>query len=52
MKRSSVVGVLCGVAVGTMASLAVVAAQNPGPASARPHPNSVRMVGDRFKPLA
>jgi 4-carboxymuconolactone decarboxylase len=52
MKRSSVVGVLCGVVVGAMASLAVVAAQNPGPASARPDPNSVRMVGDRFKPLA
>ena len=51
-KRGSVVGVLCGVVVGAMASLAVVAAQNPGPGSARPDPNSVRMVGDRFKPLA
>jgi 4-carboxymuconolactone decarboxylase len=52
MKRSSVVGVLSGVVFGAVASLAVVAAQNPGPTSARPDPNSVRMVGDRFKPLA
>jgi 4-carboxymuconolactone decarboxylase len=34
--------------------MAVVAAQNPnpGPTAARPDPNSVRMFGDRFKPLA
>jgi 4-carboxymuconolactone decarboxylase len=51
MKRSSVVGVICGVILGALASLAVVAAQNPGPSAARPDPNSVRMVGDRFKPL-
>jgi 4-carboxymuconolactone decarboxylase len=47
MIRSIVVGVLGGV----VASLAVLAAQNPGPTAARPDPNSVRMVGDRFKPL-
>src|SRR5688572_14923467 len=51
MTRSSVVGVVCGVILGALASLAVVAAQNPGPAAPRPDPNSVRMVGDRFKPL-
>ena len=44
----SVLGFLCGV----MVSIAVVAAQNPGPAAPKPDPNSVRMVGDRFKPLA
>ena len=48
MTRSIVVGVLSGM----VASLAVLAAQNPGPTAARPDPNSVRMVGDRFKPLA
>jgi 4-carboxymuconolactone decarboxylase len=51
MKRGSVVGVICGVTLGALASLAVVAAQNPGPSAPRPDPNSVRMVGDRFKPL-
>jgi 4-carboxymuconolactone decarboxylase len=35
-----------------VASIAVVAAQNPGPSAPKPDPNSVRMVGDRFKPLA
>jgi 4-carboxymuconolactone decarboxylase len=49
MTRSTVVGFTCGV----VASLALVAAQtpNPGPGAARPDPNSVRMFGDRFKPL-
>jgi 4-carboxymuconolactone decarboxylase len=51
MKRGSVVGVMWGVTVGAFASLAVVAAQNPGPSAPRPDPNNVRMVGDRFKPL-
>ena len=51
MTRSTVVGVICGVTLGALASLVVVAAQNPGPAAPRPDPNSVRMVGDRFKPL-
>jgi 4-carboxymuconolactone decarboxylase len=48
MTRSFIVGILGGV----VASLVVVAAQNPGPSATRPDPNSVRMVGDRFKPLA
>ena len=43
--------ILFGVILGATASLVVLAAQNPGPAAARPDPNSVRMVGDRFKPL-
>ena len=43
--------ILFGVILGATASLAVLAAQNPGPAAARPDPNGVRMVGDRFKPL-
>ena len=43
--------ILFGVILGTTASFVVLAAQNPGPAAARPDPNSVRMVGDRFKPL-
>lgn len=49
MARSTVVGF----ALGLVASLAVAAAQtpNPGPAAARPDPNSVKMFGDRFKPL-
>lgn len=50
MTRSTVVGF----AFGVVASMVVVAAQNPnpGPSAARPDPNSVRMFGDRFKPLA
>jgi 4-carboxymuconolactone decarboxylase len=43
--------ILFGVILGATASLAVLAAQNPGPSAARPDPNSVRMAGDRFKPL-
>ena len=43
--------ILFGVILGATASLVVLAAQNPGPAAPRPDPNSVRMVGDRFKPL-
>ena len=43
--------ILFGVILGATASLAVLAAQNPGPAAARPDPNSVRMAGDRFAPL-
>ena len=48
MTRGFVVGVLGGIVV----ALAAVAAQNPGPAAARPDPNSVKLVGNRFKPLA
>jgi 4-carboxymuconolactone decarboxylase len=48
MNRNSLAGFVCGVA----ASVAVIGAQNPGPAGTRPDPNSVRMVGDRFAPLS
>ena len=43
--------ILFGVILGATASLVVLGAQNPGPAAARPDPNSVRMVGGRFTPL-
>jgi 4-carboxymuconolactone decarboxylase len=39
------------VLVGFVGSLAVVMAQNPRPSAPPPDPNSVRLVGDRFKPL-
>jgi len=45
-------GFVLGVVTGLIASLAVVVAQNPGPSAAKPDPNAVRLVGDRFKPLA
>ena len=45
-------GFVFGIVTGVIAALAVATAQNPGPTAARPDPNSVRMVGDRFKPLA
>jgi len=48
MQRGFVLGIVAGLVV----SLAVAAAQNPGPGAPKPDPNSVRMVGDRFKPLA
>lgn len=48
MNKSFFVGVLGGV----MVALVAVAAQNPGPTAARPDPNSVKLQGDRFKPLA
>jgi 4-carboxymuconolactone decarboxylase len=51
MTRISVTGVLGGLVIGAAASLAVVSAQNPGPSAPPPDPNSVRMVGDRFRPL-
>jgi 4-carboxymuconolactone decarboxylase len=47
MTRGFLVGVLGGIVV----ALAAVAAQNPGPTAARPDPNSVKLTGDRFKPL-
>jgi 4-carboxymuconolactone decarboxylase len=45
-------GFVLGIVAGLFASLAVAAAQNPGPGAPKPDPNAVRMVGDRFKPLA
>jgi 4-carboxymuconolactone decarboxylase len=40
-----------GVGAGLVGSLAILVAQNPGPAAKPPDPNSVKLVGDRFKPL-
>ena len=45
-------GFVFGIVTGVVAALAVAAAQNPGPAAPKPDPNTVRMVGDRFKPLS
>jgi 4-carboxymuconolactone decarboxylase len=42
---------LCGTLAGLLGSLAVVVAQNPGPSAPVPDPNTVKLVGDRFKPL-
>src|SRR5262245_1498270 len=41
----------CGTLAGLIGSLAVVVAQNPGPGAPPPDPNTVKLVGDRFKPL-
>jgi 4-carboxymuconolactone decarboxylase len=43
--------VALGALAGLLGSLAVVVAQNPGPAAAPPDPNNVRLVGNRFSPL-
>ncbi|HET9383799.1 MAG TPA: hypothetical protein VFO67_01535 [Gemmatimonadales bacterium] len=37
--------------VGMVGWLTAVAAQNPGPSAKPPDPNTVKLVGDRFKPL-
>ena len=37
--------------VGVIGWLTAVAAQNPGPSAKPPDPNTVKLVGDRFKPL-
>jgi len=34
-----------------LGTIGVMTAQNPGPASARPDPNSVKLIGNRFAPL-
>lgn len=44
--------VFCCVLAGMIGSLGIVTAQNPGPSAAPPDPNGVRLVGDRFAPLA
>ena len=36
---------------GLLGSLGVVVAQNPGPSAPPPDPNTVKLIGDRFKPL-
>ncbi len=41
----------CCFVVGVIGLMGVVTAQNPGPTAARPNPNDVRLVGNRFKPL-
>lgn len=39
------------VILGVIGSIGAVTAQNPGPAAARPDPNSVKLIGNRFAPL-
>jgi len=48
MRRTLIFG---GVLAGLVGSLGVVMAQNPGPSAAPPDPSTVRLVGDRFRPL-
>ena len=38
--------------VGLIGAMGVALAQNPGPSAPVPDPNTVKLVGDRFKPLA
>ena len=40
-----------GLLLGLIATVCVVAAQNPGPNAAVPNPNDVRLIGNRFPPL-
>jgi 4-carboxymuconolactone decarboxylase len=39
------------VVIGLIGTMGIMSAQNPGPASARPDPNSVKLIGNRFAPL-
>ena len=48
MRRKLLIGCFM---VSVIALMGVVTAQNPGPTAARPNPNDVRLVGNRFKPL-
>ena len=41
----------CCALVGLIGAVGVAMAQNPGPNAPPPDPNSVKMIGDRFKPL-
>jgi 4-carboxymuconolactone decarboxylase len=41
----------CGVVMGALGAVAVVLAQNPGPNTAPPNPNDVKLIGNRFAPL-
>ena len=43
--------VFCIALVGMIGAMAVAMAQNPGPNAPPPDPNTVKLVGDRFKPL-
>jgi 4-carboxymuconolactone decarboxylase len=40
-----------GLLAASLSSMSVMSAQNPGPAAARPDPNSVKLIGNRFTPL-
>jgi 4-carboxymuconolactone decarboxylase len=40
-----------GLFAAVLSSMSVRAAQNPGPSAARPDPNSVKLIGNRFAPL-
>jgi 4-carboxymuconolactone decarboxylase len=48
---SFVPGVVTGVLAGVLGSLVLVGAQNPGPSTPPPDPNTVRLIGNRFAPL-
>jgi 4-carboxymuconolactone decarboxylase len=53
MRRNLIVACLLAIGIVLGVGLSrVVAAQNPGPNAPPPNPNDVRMVGDRFAPLA
>ena len=41
----------CCTLAGLLGSLGVAIAQNPGPSAPPPDPNTVKLIGDRFKPL-
>jgi len=41
----------CCAFIGLIGAMGVALAQNPGPSAAPPDPNTVKLVGDRFKPL-
>ena len=43
--------VFCCALAGLIGAMGVAMAQNPGPNAAPPDPNTVKLVGDRFKPL-
>jgi 4-carboxymuconolactone decarboxylase len=43
--------VFCFALVGLIGAMGVAMAQNPGPSAPPPDPNTVKLVGDRFKPL-
>jgi 4-carboxymuconolactone decarboxylase len=42
---------LWSIVVMLIGAMGIVTAQNPGPAAARPDPNSVKLIGNRFAPL-
>src|SRR5215470_18166926 len=48
MRRTIAVWSVVVILIGTVGT---ITAQNPGPAGARPDPNSVKLIGNRFAPL-